>query len=276
MEDEYHQMWRIVKMCDLVAGTNSLHDPSQKLSKVQYFFRIATATGYFTFMSVLLYNAYCFRKNLLLLIIAGSMFVIFITVGMVGYSLIFRREDYITVVNWCKKVIEIDTPIFVQTRKNWIRLVKINMVACYLLGFSSALFPAILGLIFAPGEFIAPLPFNLPYLDPNTWTAFTLNTLLQIMAFFIWDTLGGVIYPFFGLHYYTTNGFVDDLKERIEALGREILEKERLNRDTKRKMRVIKMFKGTSSEEGASYSNTHKDFAKSIKEIVAKYNEVVE
>lgn len=276
MKRQYHLMWRAIKMCDIICGTNTMHDPRQKLSKVQYFCRIVSAISYFGFMFLMVFNAYHFRKNLLILILAASMFVSFFTVGMAVYSLITRREDYMKVVNWCKKVIEADGPIFVETRKTCVKLVKFNIVFCYYLGFSCTLIPAVMGLFLAPGEFAAPMPFVLPYLNPRTWTAFILNTFFQASACFVWDTLGGVIFSFFGIHYYATNAYVDDLNDKIQALGREIAEKERQNKDMTQKPRMIKKYKGTPNIGNASTLKKTKDFAESIKEIVEKYYDAVE
>lgn len=203
------------------------------------------------------------------------MFVTFVTVGMAITSLVHRREDFVKIVNWCKKVIETDSPRFAGTRKICIRLVKVNIIVCYYLGFSATIFPAVTGLILAPGEFNPPMPFMLPFLNPKTWTAFLLNTLLQTSACFVWDTMGGVMFSFFGIHFYATYAYIDDLCEKIQALGRGIFEKDREKQEMVQPSRV-KQYKRNQNGKNGNSSTSNKDFAESIKEIVEKYYEAVE
>lgn len=279
MERQYHQMWRAIGICDIICGTNVLHDQRQKFSKLQYFCRIGSFIIYFTFMFVLIYNSYKFRKNLLLFILASSMFVSFFTAGMDVHSLVRRRDNFIKVINWCRNVIEADGPIFAKTRKTCIRLVKVIFATTYYLGFSATLLPAVMGLISAPGEPVAPMPFILPLLDPKTWIAFILNTSLQTLSCFVWDTLAGIVYSILGIHYYATIAYVDDLKEKIEALGREIVEKQRQKKFMIRKtLRVMAFSNGSSRKENAATSTLDEDkyFDEGIKEVAERYSNAVQ
>lgn len=46
-------------------------------------------------------------------------------------------------------------------------------------------------------KYTPPMPVNLPLLDPQTWTAFTLNTILQTAGVSMYDThLTGFNSPF--------------------------------------------------------------------------------
>lgn len=203
----------------------------------------------------------------MLLILASSGLVIFFTVGIAIDSLVRSRDDYMIVINWCKEVMEGDGPIFVKARLACIRIVKINIVVCYYLGFSCTVLPAILGLFIAPGEFAPPLPFVLPYLNPKTWIAFVLDTFAQSSALFVYDTLGGILFSVFGIHYYASVAFVDDLVEKIQEIGREILEKERQNKQVTRN----KMKKHKGNLNVRNVVNSNKDFSKRVQEVVDRY-----
>lgn len=171
-----------------------------------------------------------------------------------------------------------DSPRFAATRKTCIRLVKVNIIVCYYLGFSATIFPAVTGLILTPGEFNPPMPFMLPFLNPKTWTAFLLNTILQTSACFVWDTLGGVMFSFFGIHFYATYAYIDDLCEKIQALGTQIVEKDREKQkmEQQSRVRIVQQYKRTQNGKNGNSSTSSKDFAESIKEIVEKYYEAVE
>lgn len=146
-------------------------------------------------------------------------------------------------------MIEADGPIFAKTRKTCIKLVKVIFAVCYYLGFSATLLPALMELILVP-----------------------MYNFLYVILF----CLAGIVYSILGIHYYATNAYVDNLKENIETLGREIVKNGRQNKNMTRKLRMIKKYKGNHNKGNAPTSNENMDFGKSVKEIVEKYSDAVE
>lgn len=148
-DSNYHLMWRAISILDTFCGAYILHD--SKLSSVKKFGRFMSFGTFYTFMAVLVYNTYAYRKNLVLLILSGSAVTIYMTVNNGIINFLLRKEDYMTVVVWCKKILEQNTPRMVKARAMSYKYVKINIGLCYYLGTTCTLLPTVVG-FFLPEE----------------------------------------------------------------------------------------------------------------------------
>lgn len=186
--------------------------------------------AFYGFVVILAYNTYAYRKNLVLLILSGSAFTIYMTASNGLLTFILRKYDYLTVVNWCKMVLERNTPRLVKARAMSYKYVKINIGMCYYLGTTCTLLPAILGL-FLPEEvypkYTPPMPFMLPFLNPQSWFTWGLNTIVQTFAIYIYDAIGAIIFSFICVHYVALLAYVDEIVDKIGEMKLKIIDGQR-------------------------------------------------
>lgn len=233
---------------------------------------------FYTFVAVLAYNTYAYRKNLVLLILSGSALTIYMTANNGIINFLLRKEDYMTVVVWCKKILEQNTPRMVKARAMSYKYVKINIGMCYYLGTTCTLLPTVVG-FFLPEEmypkFTPPLPFMLPFLEPQSWFTWGLNTILQTFAIYLYDAVGAIIFSFICVHYATLLAYVDEIVDKIGVLKMKLIE-------SRREMNVKRIENGRKgawqllAEMGQNVDGDEVKYDARLKEIVDMYCDTIE
>lgn len=276
--EDYNLMWSVLKALDQLCGVYMMSKDSTQLPLWRRVCRVLNFVSFFGFMALLLYNAYTQRKDLIILILSLSGFVIFATSTSVNIKYFEMQENFVKVLEWCRKVFDGKHPRVVKARKLCAKVVLINIGLCYFLGTTCTILPAIIG-IFLPEDVVPkytpPMPFHLPVLDSQTWIAFWLNTLLQSAGVSMYDTLDGILFSIFAMHYIALVPYCDKIIDKVEEFG-EIILAESIKNDERIPQKLSKPAWSNASSSQVLMTEANNDFDEKIKEIVEMYNEVIE
>lgn len=232
MGNKFDELWQLfVKICNaggILSFNKTLGEMqfSKKLKLLQKF--CVTVTSLFVLS--MFYTLVTVTDNFVVTIFTSAGLIIFITVVFGPLKLVLEYENFIKVIQWCRKLHNNESfePNVAQIARyhfdtvfNWSMKIMSNVTKLLVLdAFMVTIVFAALGQLL-PGDMLlekyrAPMPFILPVKHQDTWVVFFVNLMIQFCGNYVGTVLGGLYMSIFMTIFLHLAAYLDVIVKVIQ------------------------------------------------------------